>query len=233
MIDETGVDAPVVDSDALEQWGCPRPCARRGPPALSRPFRDRRGSHGRGIRHRAVRRPGDDSPAAGRPAYRRGRRSRGGPAGGAPRRGPGPRRRPQLSPTSPSPRRLLPGPLRPRRLETTTAVGRTRASARRKAVNLAGPRSTSSRRASLRSPTARPHTRDYKIEAGWHAARLYAYEEAERHFVDALELSDAGDATGRCDVLLALSVRQKGATVDGAATARDAFLDAFRLRRAR
>jgi DNA-binding SARP family transcriptional activator/tetratricopeptide (TPR) repeat protein len=71
--------------------------------------------------------------------------------------------------------------------------------------------------------------RKYKIEAGWHAARLYAYEEAARHLVDALALSDPADAAGRCDVLLALGrVRsQAGATVDDTATARDAFLDAF------
>jgi hypothetical protein len=65
---------------------------------------------------------------------------------------------------------------------------------------------------------------------------LYAYEEAARHFVDALEISSIEDDVGRCEVLLGLGrVRSlAGGTLDAdrlwqvPARARDAYLEAFK-----
>jgi DNA-binding SARP family transcriptional activator len=78
--------------------------------------------------------------------------------------------------------------------------------------------------------------RRYKVLAGQSAERQYAYEEAARHFVDALELSSPGDDAGRCQILLGLGrVRSlAGGTLDAdrlwqiPARARDAYLEAFR-----
>jgi DNA-binding SARP family transcriptional activator len=78
--------------------------------------------------------------------------------------------------------------------------------------------------------------RRYKIRAGRSAERHYAYEEAARHFLDALELSSADDDAGRCEILLGLGrVRSlAGGTLDAdrlwqvPARARDAYLEAFK-----
>ena len=232
-IDETGVDAPVVDSDALEQVGVPvtvRDAVLQRYRDLSPAAADLMAAAsiiGRSVDLETIRRLLDitriDVVAAAEEVQLAGLLVE------VPDRGD------VLSFSHDVVRDVFyQGLTAPRRLYLHYAVGRTLEQLREEeSVNPAELALHFKRASELAGdPPPRRYAqpaREYKIEAGWHAARLYAYEEAARHFVDALELSDAGDATGRCDVLLALGrVRaQKGATMDGAATARDAFLDAF------
>ena len=215
------LDARSSTPTLWSEWGCPRASREAVLRRVATFPRRRGGAHGRASVIGRDFRLEIDSPALGRHARRvvcpRSRRS----SWRAPPRGP--RRGDILAFSTTSCARSSTAAQRSRGVRLHHRVAEALELRSRKAVNPPSSPSTSSSR--VTSPgRCRPAATRSKRLARRH--RALAYEEAVRHFVDALALFEAGDAPA-CDVLLLLAAWAEGCDGGRRATARDAFLDAF------